>query len=177
MKNNAYIAILTNDNFLYGIIGLHFKIKELSEYQLYCLITPNISDETISFLARTGINYIKIDWVDMPKLMLDQQVGEQHIDEHSVRTFLIKLRIAELKQFDKIVYIDADMFMLKSLDDLFDCPHMTHSMDTYSYYNTDPHWYHLNGGLLVFEPKKMDFDDILKFAFSSNDLGFGDESL
>lgn len=109
--------------------------------------------------------------------MLRQQVDEQHAAEHSVRTFFIKLRLAELKQFDKIIYLDADTYILQNIDDLFNNTHMSHCMDTYSYYNQDKNWYHLNGGLLVLEPKKMNFDELLDFAFASKDLGFGDESL
>jgi len=62
-----------------------------------------------------------------------------------------KFHIFNLIQFDKIIFLDADLLILKNLDHLFDKPHMTAALDG-EYFGLWEGWPHFNSGCMVIEP-------------------------
>jgi alpha-N-acetylglucosamine transferase len=74
-----------------------------------------------------------------------------------------KFQIFNLIEYDKIVFLDADVMVLKNLDHLFKKPHMTAALDG-EYWNLWPSWPHFNSGCLVIEPSTDLFNNILNFA-------------
>ena len=62
-----------------------------------------------------------------------------------------KFEIFNLTQFEKIVYLDADIYVLKNLDHLFAAPHLTAALDG-EYFNLWEGWPHFNAGCMVIEP-------------------------
>jgi len=62
-----------------------------------------------------------------------------------------KFKIFDLIEYDKIVFLDADIMVLKNLDHLFELPHMTAALDG-EYFNLWEGWPHFNSGCLVIEP-------------------------
>ena len=48
MNNNAYITLLSTNNYLYGCIGLMYSWKATnSKYPFYCVVTEDITKENI----------------------------------------------------------------------------------------------------------------------------------
>ena len=76
---------------------------------------------------------------------------------------LTKFKIFNLTQFDKLIFLDADILILKNLDDLFERPHMTSALDG-EYFNLWPGWDHFNSGIMVIEPSEKLFNDLLDFT-------------
>jgi len=62
-----------------------------------------------------------------------------------------------MTQFDKIVYLDADMVVLHNLDELFDKPNMS-STNAGGLLPDKKDWKQLNSGLLVLEPSNTIFE-------------------
>jgi len=57
----SFISILTTDSYLFGILVLNKTLlKTDTKYPFNVLITPNISEETISILKQAEINTIKL---------------------------------------------------------------------------------------------------------------------
>jgi alpha-N-acetylglucosamine transferase len=69
---------------------------------------------------------------------------------------LSKFEIFNLTQFDKIIYLDADIMMLKNIDHLFEYPHLTSALDG-EYFNIWPDKPHFNAGILVIEPNSDEY--------------------
>lgn len=85
-----------------------------------------------------------------------------------------KLLVFGLEEYDKLVFIDSDMLVLKNLDHLFDCPHLSACCDG-QYCKGD-----LNSGLMVIEPTKdeMEMSRILScISAVVHNPQFGDQDI
>jgi alpha-N-acetylglucosamine transferase len=75
-----------------------------------------------------------------------------------------------MTQYDKLVFLDSDIMILKNLDHLFECEHMTSALDG-EYFNLWPDDPHFNSGILVIEPNEDEYnrliDYINNFSFDS----------
>lgn len=67
---------------------------------------------------------------------------------------MFKLKVFDLTQFNKIVFIDSDTIVFKNLDHLFDLPHMS-CVAAGQELHSD--WVKLNSGLMVIEPNHEDY--------------------
>jgi hypothetical protein len=71
-----------------------------------------------------------------------------------------KLAIFSLTGFDKLVYVDSDMLILRNLDKLFARPHMSAVVAGRSFPG-DEHWRGLNSGLMVVKPQAGLYETLL----------------
>jgi hypothetical protein len=79
-----------------------------------------------------------------------------------------KLRIFEQREFDKIVYLDADMLICKNIDELFDKPHMS-AVNAGGMLPELSSWVQLGSCVMVIEPAKgLDAGKMLGKAMTSN---------
>jgi glycogenin len=154
MKRYAFVSVLTTDDYLDGVLVLKCSLEKTKpKYPFVLLVTPNLSQKTKETLSNHKIEFITIQGIEGPKLVLDPQLKRWNFTYS-------KLNIFGLTQFDKIVYLDSDMLILQNIDDLFDKPHMSAVMirGTLPELST---WNQLNSGLLVVEPSTEIFDDML----------------
>ena len=163
MNNYSYITLLTNDSYIFGVILLQKSLKDVeSQYTLEVIVTSNVSPATINILDQLNLKYHIIEPVQSEKMM-DYNIK---INPQFANTWvytLSKFEIFGLTQYDKIVYLDADVLVLKNLDHLFECSHMTSALDG-EYYNIWPNNPHFNAGIFVLEPNKDEYNKIMKFA-------------
>jgi alpha-N-acetylglucosamine transferase len=71
-----------------------------------------------------------------------------------------KLRIFGLIEFKKIIFLDADMIILRNIDHLFERPHMS-ACNSGGEIEKYKGWRYFNSGLMVIEPAKELFDDMI----------------
>lgn len=153
-KNYSFISVLTTDDYLEGILVLNYSLAKTNpKYPFVLLITPNLSKEVIESLAKHNINCIMIQNIDNPTKIVDKQLYRWHFTYP-------KLNIFGLKQFDKLVYLDADMLILNNIDELFEKPHMS-AVNSGGMLPRLSVWNKLNSGLMVVEPSTELFDDML----------------
>ncbi len=148
----SFVSIITSNNFLEGVLVLHHSLKKTnSKHPFLLLITPNISDEVLKVLSKHGIQYTTIQNIENPT-----QIDEKH------RWFptYAKLNIFGLTQFDKLVYVDADMVIVRNIDELFERPHMSAVNNRVILPERD-RYNSLNSGLLIVEPSLELFQDML----------------
>lgn len=74
-----------------------------------------------------------------------------------------KLRVYDQTEWDKIVFLDCDIMLIKNIDHLFDLPNGTAAVDG-EYSNIWPNRPHFNNGCVVIEPDHKVFEDIFNFA-------------
>ena len=175
MSNNAYITLLGTDNYLYGCIGLMYSWKTTnSKYPFYCVVTENISQESIRILEAIGYNVI-IDTAYVPQSyynMLKEYeetgnyktpVGNSTTDmsRNGWQHCWMKLQLFKYTQFDKLLYIDADTYVVQNLDDMFEKPAWT------SICEYDATWtgnIRFHAGFLLIEPNETVYSDLLQLA-------------
>ncbi len=169
-KKYAYTTVLSSNDYINGIIVLDKSLKMVeSSYILYCIITPDISKENRTVLDKLGIPVIEKDQISPPGADEDHSLkfiesldGPQDGGLWWHRA-MVKLSIFDLTQFNKVVYLDADMIVKQNIDELFDRPHMSAVQDCTTLDGTafEDSTNSFNSGLLVIEPNHQEFENII----------------
>lgn len=148
----AYVTLLSNESYLNGVLALSKSLKSCkSAYPLFCLISANLqlaSYERIKArLDRADVKCIRLEKVAAP-----ENINNDKDYSHWNYTF-DKLYVWEQIQFEKIVYLDCDMVVVKNIDHIFQCDNIT-SVCAGNEYPGNEQWDGLNSGLMVLEPDK-----------------------
>ena len=188
----VYVSILATDNFLPGIICLATSLKKVqSQYPFICYVTDGVSDHCLE-----ALNSFNICYEFIKPLVFEHQ---NYIFDRFKHNWT-KLRLFEQEGFSRLVYLDADMCVLKNMDELFElvleedgiamspaCTCNPEKKDLYP-----EHWkpencffyqpketFYGNAGLLVLEPKKyllknmlssLEAIDVSKYLFVDQDF-------
>ncbi len=113
----SYVALLTSENsYLSGIRVLGASLKASgSPHQRTLLVTPAVSAASRKVLAEDGWTLFTVPSVENP------HVGAANFRAVFRDTFT-KLLIWNLTQFEKVIFLDADVVVTGNLDPLFYCP-------------------------------------------------------
>lgn len=150
----AYVTVLSTDSYLPGVLVLHSSLQKTHpQHSFLTLLSPNISDDTRATL----------EWYGIPFRSMDGQITNPHdnvsTDDPWYHTYA-KIGIFGLSDYDKLVYLDADMMVLENLDELFERPHMS-GVNAGGMLPENAAWTELNSGLMVVEPSDALFHDML----------------
>lgn len=174
MNNYSYVTLLTNDSYIYGVIMLNGSLREVkSKYPLTVLVTDQVSKAPRSIMDQLGINYIEVSTHSVNDEVYKINLSKDPSTAGLWRDCLTKFEIFNLVQFDKIVFLDADILVLRNIDHLFNYVHMTAAVDG-EYFNLWPDQMHFNSGCLVIEPSKEIYEDLINFA---NTINFNSDNL
>lgn len=147
----TYMSVLSTNDYLPGALVINKCLKlTKTQHPFTLLITPNISEHSISILKKNNIQIKKIDGVFLKNHKIDKWYF----------TFS-KLNIFSQTQFEKIVYIDLDMVITENLDHLFNKKHYS-SVNSGGFIYKD--WIDLNSGLIVFMPSKELFNSLINMT-------------
>jgi hypothetical protein len=132
----GYITLLSTNNYLYGCIGLMYSWKATNpKYPFYCIVTEDITEENIRILTEIGFNVIR-DTRYIPQSYLSllkeyESTGEyktpvghssSDLTANGWQHAWSKLNIFKYEQFDKLLFVDCDSYIIKNLDHLFSRP-------------------------------------------------------
>lgn len=160
----SYVSLLTNDSYTYGIVLLVESMKKVkTRYPLHVLVTDKVSTASLELLKQLGVTYKKVDTISVSEEIHNYNMKLNSRLSAIWKDCWTKFRIFDLTEYKKIVFLDADIMVLKNLDHLFDKPHMTSCLDG-EYFNIWPGRDHFNSGCMVIEPNHKLFEDILTFA-------------
>lgn len=164
----SYVSILTTDSYVFGVLVLWKSLMDTHpKYPFHLLITPNLSKETMNLLEISKIKLIKINPIKNPIL-----------DDPNDRRFYnySKLNMWSLTQFDKIVYLDADMVILHNIDELFEKKNMS-STNSGGWLPDKKDWKEMNSGMIVLEPSTTIFEHMKsQVGLIEKELGKGDQA-
>lgn len=163
MKNYSYITLLSDDSYIYGVILLNESLKRVnSQYPLEVVVTSNVTKPILNILEQLNIKYTIIEPIKNDSFLN----YNKNINASFAKTWslcLTKLKLFNLTQFDKIIFLDSDIMVLKNLDNLFECAHMTSALDG-EYFNLWPDDPHFNSGILVIEPNEAEYNNLINFV-------------
>lgn len=143
----AYVTFLSNRNYLDGALTLCKSLQLVkAKYPLYCLLSMNVEDEVIRILEADGIECIQLKEC----VTTDMRVNSLAWASNWNYTF-DKLYMWGLTQFEKIVFIDADMIVTANIDHLFEKKAFSAALAG-ALFPTGKEIRILNSGLLVVEP-------------------------
>lgn len=116
MNNNnyTYITLLSSKEYIWGVLILNKSLQNVkSKYPLtVCLTNDIVDNKIINILTQENINY----------LIVRKLQYKNNSEKGTILNTASKIHIFNFKQFDKIVYIDADTLVLKNIDNLFNYP-------------------------------------------------------
>lgn len=164
MKENAFITLLTTDNYIYYVVGLFESWKATkSKYKFYCAITNNLRPNTLKILDKIGMPYFYIDIEPLqPFIKRSQKLGMVNKYQQASN----KLALFGLTQFNKCVYLDSDMLVFQNIDELFEKPDFS-SVEDCAPVHYRPYEYKLGesafcAGMFVFSPSTKLYAELLK---------------
>lgn len=152
MDKKSYITVLSTENYLKGVLGLAESLKRVeAKYPLTVLITNDISYEIEEKMSKKGLSIIRKNKIEIPESI--KRKNEKGSFSHWNNTF-DKLLIFELTQFNKLVYLDSDMYVRKNIDELFENGNMSATIDRKCGPKISSDSIELTSGLMVIEPKE-----------------------
>lgn len=159
----AYITLLSTRSYLDGVLTLNDSLRKVgAKYPLYCLLSQGIEPDVTDILDRSGIQYIHLKGqVYSNKVSTNKQ--DANWDFSSWNYTFDKLRIWGLTQFEKIVFIDSDIVIVRNIDHLFERDAFTASLAGVLY-PTNHNLDFLNSGLMVVEPNSRIEEEMVDLA-------------
>lgn len=166
----SYVSLLCDDTYFYGIILLLASMRQAGcEYPLHVLVTDNVSESTYQLLQQLDITTERIKSIKNTQQQLDYNKTKNARMAGIWENVPSKLQIFNLTQFEKIIYLDADIYVLKNLDHLFAAPHLTAALDG-EYFNLWENNPHFNAGCMVIEPSKEEYEKLLDYFYSATEM-------
>lgn len=174
MKQYAYITLLSTDNYLYGCIGLMYSWKNTnSHYPFYCIVTSNITEQTKEVLRKIGYilieepiyipqsYYTTLQKIENGELQLPLGYSTSDLMRNGWQYGWSKFHIFKYDQFDKLLYIDADSFVLQNMDFLFEKPEWS---GVYEWGSYERNYYRFLSAFLLIKPSKELYNSLIQFA-------------
>ena len=114
---NAWATLLTQEAYLVGVIALQRSLQQQqSQWPLVVMVTPVISETQREQLRAEGCRVVEITPL-YPESGLSQHYASAQFGE-----VWSKLRVWGLTDYQRIVFLDADMLAVRNMDELFDLP-------------------------------------------------------
>lgn len=174
--NYTYMSFLGTDDYLIGILALKKQLDAVkSKYPFVVLVSDQISNNSKKILDKYHITYISKDQY-IPSESIKKYNQSFGMPQWS-NTFG-KLYIFGMTQFDKIVYVDADMLIKKNIDELFQKENLSSVIAGTRYPGNEDWSQTLNSGLMVIVPKKDEDRRLFKLIDrEDHKKGLGDQDV
>lgn len=174
--SKVYMTYLGTEDYLIGVLALNASLKKVnSKYPLYVLLNNKIASNVKSHLIKENINIVEINKsFTIPSKVVKNNYKLNY--EQWNNTFQ-KLFIFGMTRFDKIVFLDSDLFIKKNIDELFDENNLAAVVAGKSYPGNEK-WKELNSGVIVITPRTNEDKKLLSLISSlSYKEGMGDQDV
>ena len=165
-ENYSYVTLLTNDSYSYGIILLVESMRQVkTKYPLHVLVTDKVSTAVLELLDQLKVKHTLVDTITISEEIHNYNYSIKKDYAINWKNCWTKFHIFKMTQYDKIVFLDADIMLLKNIDHLFEKPHLTCALDGeyHGLWRNNPHF---NAGCMVIEPSEKLFNDIYNAALN-----------
>ena len=141
--NYAFVTVLSTNDYYKYVIALFESIKETNTKinNFVVIVNEDVNDNVINLLEEKKYRVIKKN-----KLTFSFVENEPY---KSCCNYFDKLYVFDLVEYDKVVYLDNDTYVLKNIDELFNYPHMSSVIDDNGCVLP---WKENGPGLMVIEP-------------------------
>uniref|UniRef100_A0A2P2LMY6 Hexosyltransferase n=1 Tax=Rhizophora mucronata TaxID=61149 RepID=A0A2P2LMY6_RHIMU len=139
----AYVTLLYGDEFLLGVRVLGKSIRNTgSKKEMVVLVSDGVSDYAKRLLKADGWIVEKISLLANPNQVRPKRFWGVYT----------KLKIFNMTNYKKVVYLDADTIVVRNIEDLFKCAKFCANLK---------HSERLNSGVMVVEPSESVFNDMM----------------
>jgi alpha-N-acetylglucosamine transferase len=157
---HAYVTMV-DDNYLPGVLALKKSLVLTDTYYPLIAMYTNLSDRSIEILESYNIQLKKVNFIP-----------NQNSKNRFSNTYT-KLNIFSLIEYKSIIFLDADIIVLKNIDCLLSLPTFSASPDWGKRLVSN----RFNSGLLVIQPDQSTYLDMIKnidsiSSYDGSDQGF-----
>uniref|UniRef100_A0A0D3FXZ4 Hexosyltransferase n=1 Tax=Oryza barthii TaxID=65489 RepID=A0A0D3FXZ4_9ORYZ len=155
----AYVTLLYGDDFVLGVRVLGKSIRDTgTRRDLVVLVSDGVSDYSRKLLQADGWIVSHITLLANPNQVRPKRFWGVYT----------KLKIFNMTSYRKVVYLDADTVVVKSIEDLFKCGKFCGNLK---------HSERMNSGVMVVEPSETVFKDMMRQidtlpSYTGGDQGF-----
>ena len=144
-KKYAYFTLVARDKYVNGTVCMYASLKDKTTYPLIAL-TFDISEKNRRRLVDMGIVCLEVDKINSVKA----GVGDNTPRLDDFTYTYTKLHIFRFDEFDKIIFLDSDLIVTKSIDHLFE-----EVKEDFAACDCTPYYEHIfNSGVMVIRPDK-----------------------
>lgn len=165
-KKYSWVTYLCDNSFLEGVLCLNKSLLNVnSKFKLMCMITQNVSIETRNNLKLNNIPFVLVE-----KIVSKRTKGIK--DRYSDRSWMMftKLNLWSLIDFNKIIYLDADILLLKNCDHLFDLKEDFYAVKDVGYNG-------INAGVMIIKPNLQVYNEMISLIDNDKyDNTYSDQS-
>lgn len=152
--NYAYVTMATSKDYLPGLMAMYLSLKQTgTQIPLYAMLPHNLvatEPEVIANFQKNGVNILEYSHpIKIPQQLIDNNATQ---GDHRFSHTFDKLLVFGLTQFDKIIFLDADIYILHNLDHLFNMPHMSAMIAGRSFPGNED-WIDLTSGIMTIIPQ------------------------
>lgn len=199
MSKYAYVfLVMKNEKYIAGAVVAALSLKNTgTKYDLVCMVTHDISENGRNKLLTIFDYIVEVDYITKNSLPLKTK-KQTDMYKSWIDHSYTKWNALKLIQYKKVIFLDADIILLSSIDSLFElsCPAATFS-SPWSYPYVKPGIYNpylnlkhgdavpkkaINNGFnnsfvaiattFLLEPNLQDFDNYNKMLDSREYIGF-----
>ncbi|MBC6402462.1 MAG: glycosyltransferase family 8 protein [Hyphomonadaceae bacterium] len=166
----AYVTLLTHHAYLPGAVAL---VRSLTltgtTADIVILHTEGIVTDMLKPLVNLGAKPVQVDLLDVSDEFRqthrkDKIHGDAPFtkgrkpDFHTPLANFAKLRLWQLTQYDKVVFLDADVIVIRNIDALFDYPEFCGAPNVYESLRD---FHRLNSGVFTAKPSEITFSAMM----------------
>ncbi|KAF8392200.1 hypothetical protein HHK36_022542 [Tetracentron sinense] len=156
-QSEAYVTLLYGDEFLLGVRVLGKSIRDTgSTKDMVVLVSDGVSDYAKKLLKADG-------WIVK---LISLLANPNQVRPTRFWGVYTKLKIFNMTNYKKVVYLDADTIVVKSIEDLFKCSKFCANLK---------HSERLNSGVMVVEPSETLFKDMMSKVATTPSYTGGDQ--
>lgn len=164
----AYVTLVTNADYVLGALALARSLNRVDPAAKLCVMATK-SELDLEPLLAEGCEVVPV-----ARLPCSEAFNEQHTRErqHSAAPFtkgnkptfhdpldnFCKMRLWEMDQYERVVFIDADAIVVRDIRKLFGYPEFSAAPNLYE---TLADMHRLNSGVFVARPSKKTFEMML----------------
>lgn len=170
MTRRAYATLVTNADYARGAAALVRSLMRTgTAAEIVVLHTGGVAPAALAPLAALGARLLPVDLLPTSDAFNDRHArAKLHADApftkgrkpafHTPLDNFAKLRLWELEDYHRIVFLDADTIVLRSIDRLFSYPEFSAAPNVYE---SLADFHRLNSGVFVAKPSRATFAAML----------------
>jgi len=170
-SSKAFITFTNNDEYSKGAIALAESLLRVkSNYPLIVMITNQVSQDMQTTLSKIGCIVHETSPISLP--------DQINLEAKRWGPAFTKLLSWNLEQYSNLVFLDADLLVLRNIDELFqptydDSLYATVDTDASSCVFKPERLALINSGMLVIRPDKKVFDSFMSILYDREILAEG----
>jgi alpha-N-acetylglucosamine transferase len=169
--HNAFVTLVTNADYIKGATALVHSLRRTgTSADIVILHTGAVEPADLHHFMALGCRIVEVE-----HLPLSEAFNERHArknihgaapftkgrkpDFHTPLDNFCKLRLWQMEEYRTVVFLDADVVVLRPIDKLFDYPEFSAAPNVYE---SLADFHRLNSGVFVAKPSNATFDEMLK---------------